>query len=154
MSQTLQGKVYPYVSLAPVSVTSDGANGAWVDFNGWNRALVICTAGLVATGDSDDTMTFLVQKSDVAAAAAAASDVVDITAATQTVGASASTDVALGTEFIDLNLVVHGLSSGALRVTATASEGCAAASSATIILYDRNGLCSDTAMTVVYPAAS
>lgn len=152
--QSLQGKVLPVVSLAPVSVTSDGANGAWVDYNGWNRALIICHAGLVATGDSDDTMTFLVQKSAIAAASAAASDVVDITAATQTVGASASTDVALGAEFIDLDFRIHSLTTGALRVSATASEGCAAASAATIILYDRNGTLSDTAMTIATPASS
>lgn len=155
MAGSLQGKVLAKPLLYSVSVTSDGATGEYVDYNGYNRALIIFESGLVATGDSDDTMTFLVYKvDDIAASAAAASDHVAITAATQTLGPSADTDTELGCEMIDLDFVAHDLDNGCLTVIATASEGCAAASSATILLYNPTGTHTDTAMTITVPASS
>ena len=104
MAGSLQGHVLVKPLLSPISVDSDGATGSYVDYNGYNRALIAFQSGTVGTGDSDDTMTFLVYKvDDIAASAAAASDHVAITAATQTLGPSADTDTALGMEIIDLD---------------------------------------------------
>lgn len=155
MAGSLQGKALVKQLLAPVSVTSDGAAGSYVDYNGYNRALVIFQAGLVATGDSDDTMTFTISKvDDIASGTAAASDQVVITAATQTLGPSADTDTVLGIELLDIDFVAHSLDNGCLIVNALASEGCAAVSSATIVLYEPNGTHTDTAMTITVPASS
>lgn len=151
---SLQGHGLIKSLLDPVSVTSDGVAGSYVDYNGYNRALVIFQGGLVATGDSDDTVTLTISKSAVAAATAAASDEVIITAAAQTLGASASTTAALGIEFLDIDFVAHGLTGGSLTVDAVASEGCAAACSASIILYNPTGTHTDTAMTIGVPASS
>jgi hypothetical protein len=152
---TFQGRHLIQSILDPVSVTSDEAAGNYVDFNGYNRAFISCQAGLVATGDTDDTVSFQVLKSSVAAATADSDDETAITAAVTVVGPPAGdSDTVLGMEHIDIDLVKHGLTSGSLIVRATASEGCAAACAASIILYDRNGIQSDTAMTIVSPASS
>jgi len=141
--------------LNPVSVTSDGAAGNYVDYNGYNRALVIFQGGLVATGDSDDTITLTISKvDDIAAASAAASDETIITAAAQTLGPPADTNTVLGVELLDIDFVAHGLDNGCLTVDALASEGCAAACSATIILYRPSGTHTDTAMTIGVPTSS
>lgn len=155
MAGSLQGKALVKTLLAPVSVTSDGAAGSYVDYNGYNRALVIFQGGLVATGDSDDTVTLTISKcDDVAASAAAASDQVVITAAAQTLGASADTDTVLGIELLDIDFATHSLDNGCLIVNALASEGCAAACAATIVLYEPTGTHTDTAMTIGLPASS
>lgn len=155
MAGSLQGKALVKQLLAPVSVTSDGAAGSYVDYNGYNRAFVIFQGGLVATGDSDDTMTFTISKvDDIAAASAAASDQVILTAATQTLGPPASSDVVLGIEFLDIDFAAHSLDNGCLIVNVLASEGCAAACSATIVLYEPTGTHTDTAMTITVPASS
>jgi hypothetical protein len=155
MAGSLQGKVLVKQLLAPVSVTSDGAAGVYVDYNGYNRALVIVSGGLVATGDSDDTITLTVSKvDDIAAASAAASDEVVITAAVATLGPVADTDTALGVELIDIDFVAHSLDNGCLTIDGLASEGGAAVCSATIILYEPTGTHTDTAMTITVPASS
>ena len=157
MANTLLGKTKIMPLLDPVSVTSDGATGNYVDYNGWNYAIIGCQAGLVATGDSDDTLAFQVHRvDDIAAASAAASDHVDITAALATLGASADTDTELDLELIHLDFTQHTLDNGCLNVTATASEGGAIAGSAWIQLYGRNGAVSDTisGKTITVPASS
>lgn len=155
MAGSLQGKVKVASLLDPVSVTSDGAAGNYVDYNGYNRALVVFQGGLVATGDSDDTVTLTISKvDDIAAASAAASDEVIITAAAQTLGPSGDTDTAIGIEFLDIDFIAHSLDNGCLTVDALASEGGAAACSATIILYEPNGTHTDTSMTIGVPASS
>lgn len=152
---TLQGNALIKQALAPVAVTSDAATGSYVDYNGYNRALVICEGGLVGTGDSDDTVTFLVNRvDDIAAASAAASDHVAITAATTALGPVADTDVALGIEFIDIEFAKHSLDNGCLVVTATGSDGISAVCAATIVLYAPSGKHTDTDMTIVTPASS
>jgi hypothetical protein len=151
----IQGNKLVKQILAPVSVTSDEAAGIYVDYNGWNNALIVCSGGLVATGDSDDTIAFQVYRvDDVAAASADSDDEVAITAGTTTLGPPADSDTVLGVEFIDLDFTQHTLDNGCLIVRATASEGGAAACSAEIILYDACGKTSDTAMTIVTPASS
>lgn len=148
-----RSKILPM--LHPVSVTSDGATSAYVDYNGFNRALIGCQGGLVATGDSDDTLSFqLYRVDDIAAASAAASDHVAVTAGVTALGPSASSDVQLGMEFIDLDLMAHTMDNGCLVLVATASEGGAIAGSAYIELYQANGTVSDTSMTIVTPASS
>lgn len=154
MAGTFQGRHKVASLLDPVSVTSDGAAGNYVDYNGYNRAFVIFQGGLVATGDSDDTITLTISKvDDIAAASAAASDETIITAAAQTLGASADTDTALGIEFLDIDFVAHSLDNGCLTVDALASEGGAVACSATIILYEGHSH-TDTSMTITVPASS
>lgn len=157
MRATLPGHSVTYALLDPVSVTSDGATGNYIDYNGWNYAMIGCQMGLVATGDSDDTMGFqLYRVDDIAAASAAASDHVAITAALATLGPTADTTVEGDIEIIHLDFQQHALDNGCLVLVATASEGCAAASSAFITLYGRNGTLSDTisGKTITVPASS
>jgi len=153
--RNLQHAIVGHALLNPVSVTSDGAAGAYVDYNGFNRALVVVQGGLVATGDSDDTITLTVSKvDDIAAASAATSDEVAITASAVTLGPPATTDANLGIKFIDLDFMAHGLDGGCLTIDALASEGGAAVCSAAIFLYNKTGETSDTAMTITAPASS
>lgn len=140
--------------LPPIATDSDGKTGLYVDYNGWNRATIICSGGAGA-GDSDDTLAFQVYRiDDIAASAAAASDHVAITAGTTTLGPGADSDANLGLEFIELDFVAHSLDSGCLTITATSSLGGASLASADIILYEANGAVSDTSMTIVEPASS
>lgn len=157
MASTLLGKTKVKSLLDPVSVTSDGAAGNYVDYNGWNFALIGCQAGLVATGDSADTLAFqLYRVDDVAASAADSDDETAITAGVATVGPSADTDTELDFELMHIDLREHSMDNGCLIVRATASEGGAIAGSAFIQLYGRNGGLSDTAhgVTIVVPASS
>ena len=151
---TFQGKHKVASVLDPISVDSDGVTGNYVDYNGYSRAFFVLGGGLVSGGDSDDTLTLTVSKSAVAAATAAASDETVITAAAVTLGPSADTDTALGLEFIDLDLVAHGLTTGSLIVNALASEGGTAIGYADIVLYNKSGVTSDTSMTITVPASS
>jgi len=140
--------------LSPIATDSDGKTGNYVDYNGWNRATIVCHGGAGA-GDSDDTLAFQVHRiDDIAAASAAASDHVDITAGTTTLGPGADSDANLGVEFIELDFAVHGLDNGCLNITATSSLGGASLAAATIILQDYNGVVSDTSMTITVPASS
>jgi hypothetical protein len=152
----IQGRSLIQQFIAPVSVTSDEAAGSYIDYNGWNNALITVQGGLVATGDSDDTMAFqLYRIDDVAAASADSDDEVAITAGIATLGPPADTDTALGIEHIDIDFQQHTLDNGCFVLRATASEGCAAAVSATIELYNANGKVSDTAWgTITVPASS
>jgi hypothetical protein len=157
MAKTLLGKTKVKSLLDPVSVTSDGATGNYVDYNGWNSALIIVQGGLVATGDSADTLAFQIHRiDDIAAASAAASDHVDITAGIATLGPAADTDTQLDFELLWLDFEPHALDNGCLNVTATASEGGAIAGSAAIQFYGKNGPLSDTdhGVTIVVPASS
>lgn len=155
MAGSLQGKVLVKELLAPVSVDSDGAAGVYVDYNGYNRALVVVNGGLVATGDSADTVALTISKvDDIAASAAAATDETVITAAVATLGPPADTDTALGVELIDIDFAAHSLDNGCLTIDAVASEGGAAVCSAVIVLYQPNGTHTDTAMTIIVPASS
>ena len=155
MGQSLLGDVLYATLLDPFAVTSDGKTGSYVDYNMYNRAVIAFHAGIPTTGDSDDTVTFLIHKvDDIAAASAAASDHVDITAATQTLGPGADSDTAFGEEFLDIDFVEHGLTNGCLNVTADASLGCVVPCSASIILYKPSGEHTDTAMTITDPASS
>lgn len=155
MARTIFGEALIQQFLAPISVTSDGATSSYIDYNGYNAALIICSGGTVGTGDSDDTVAFQVSRiDDIAAASAAASDHVAITAATTTLGASADTDTALGVEMIYLDFTEHTLDNGCLVVVATASEGGAAVCSADIILLGGSGTHTDTSMTIVRATSS
>lgn len=157
MANTLLGKTKHMALLDPVSVTSDGANGNFVDYNGWNYAIIGCQAGLVATGDSDDTVTFQIMRiDDVAASAADSDDHVAITAAAPVLGPAADTDTELDIELVHLDLIEHSMDNGCISLVATASEGGAVACSAYIMLYGRNGLVSDTisGKTITVPASS
>lgn len=155
MAVTLHNKMLVKSILDPFSVTSDGKTGDYVDYNGWNYATIVCQGGLVATGDSADTLAFQVHRiDDIAASAAAASDHVDITAAIATLGPTADTTAELGIELIHLDFTQHSLDNGCLAVTADASLGGVIAGSASIIFYGKNGALSDSDMTVTVAASS
>jgi hypothetical protein len=160
MAGSFQGKHKHNVSLNAISVDSDGVDGAWVSIDGFNRAFVSCMAGEPTAGDSDSAFTFLVYKDTTTNVVSDGSsdDEVAITAATQTIALIAGDSDAVigGAEYLDIDFVAHGLTTGLLRVTATASAGAASAApcAATIILYDRCGLNSDTSMTITVPAST
>jgi hypothetical protein len=155
MAFTMQGKSDVFTFLAPFAATSDGKTGSYVDYNGFNRAFIACMGGIPTTGDSDDTCAFQLHRiDDIAAASAAASDHVDITAGTLTLGPGADSDASFGIEFFDLDLIEHGMDNGCLNITATPSVGGVIPVAATIQLYNKSGKNSDTAMTITVPASS
>jgi hypothetical protein len=156
MARSMQGHSLVAQSIYPQSCSSDGVTGAGLALDGYSRAFIGCFGGLVATGDSDDTVTFTVSKNIVTnvASDAASSDWVVITAATQTLGPSADTDTVIGQEFIDLDFAEHGLSTGLLRLGALSSEGCAASVTGIFQFYRETGKNGDSAMTITKPASS
>lgn len=155
MAFTMQGKSLVKELLSPFAVTSDGKTGSYVDYNGYNRAFITCQAGIPTAGDSDDTVSFqLYRIEDIAAASAASSDHVAITAGVLTLGEGADSDADLGVEFFDLDLVEHGMDNGCLTVICTPTVGATVPCSATIQLYNKSGVNSDTAMTITTPASS
>ena len=157
MARSMQGHSLIAQSIYPQSCSSDGVTGTALTLDGYDRAFIGCYAGLVATGDTDDTVTFTVSKNIVTnvASDAASTDWVVITAAAQTVGPPAGdSDVVLGLEFIDLDFTEHGLSTGLLRLGALSSEGCAASIAGIFQFYRQTGKNNDSSMTVTKPASS
>jgi hypothetical protein len=130
--------------IQPLSIratSSDGVTGAGFAINGYNRVALRFDSGVITTGDSDDVVVCTVDKASIATidTDAAASDWSTITAATQTLGPSADSDTALTGEFLDIDLVEHGLSTGMLRVKMTGSLGAVSQVHCTAILYGRTG---------------
>ena len=155
MAFTMQGRSLVKELLSPFATTSDGKTGSYVDYNGYNRALITFQGGVATTGDSDDTLIFQMYRvDDIAAASAAATDHVAITAGLVTMVAASDSDADYGLGFIDLDLVAHGMDNGCLNVIATPSPGAVIPCSSVIQLYNRNGVNSDTGMTIVTPASS
>jgi len=153
MAGSLQGKVLVLEDIYPQNATSDGVLGKALPVNGYNRVLVHGHAGIVSTGDSDDTLTFTLQKNTSSSASTDASWTA-ITAGTIALTASADTDTALGEALIDFDLVKHGLTTGWLRLSAVPSEGGVAAVASTMIFYRPTGKHTDSGMTITVPASS
>ena len=156
MAKSQQGHSLILDSIYPQLASSDAVNGTALPLDGYSRALVSFSGGLVSTGDSDDLITFLVQKNIVTniASDAASSDWVTITLATQILGPPATSDIPLGLEFIDLDLAEHSLSTGLLRASATGSLGISASMASQFIFYRQTGKNADSAMTITKPASS
>ena len=153
------GKHRPYADLLPQATSSDGVTGTGAPLNGWNSCVALFSAGS-GGGTSDATAVFVVQKNTVTSVAsdAASTDWVDISAATQTLGPGVDSDASLGgDEYVDLDIVGLGLSTGLLRIKATAAP--TGASNANIVsgflvFYDKTGTLTDTDLTITQVAAS